>query len=102
MAAVRLKEHARGMGGKCQMKTTLRGVIRGRIIELHQEVGIPDGQEVSVIVEPLASATSPTSPDALAALRRAAGTWAADADGLDHYLEWNRQQRKGSRPELPE
>lgn len=84
------------------MKTALRGVIHGKLIELEDEPGLPDGQEVSVTLEPVSPATSPTSPEALAALRRAAGAWAGDDEELDHYLEWNRQQRKGSRPEIPE
>jgi len=33
-------------------------------------------------------------------LRRAFGGWAKDAKELDAYLEWNRQQRKMSRPEI--
>jgi len=81
------------------MKTALKGVIHGTTIELEQEAGLPDGQEVSVTVEPLSLASSPTTPEALAALRRAARAWADDAEGLDHYLEWNRQQRKANRPE---
>jgi hypothetical protein len=84
------------------LKTALKGVIHGRTIELEQEAGLPDGQEVSVTVEPVSLATSPTTPEALAALRRAAGAWADDAKGLESYLEWNRQQRKGNRPEISE
>jgi hypothetical protein len=82
------------------MKTAFKGVIHGRTIELEHTAGLPDGQEVSVTVEPLSLTSSPTSPEALASLRRAAGAWVDDADGLDRYLEWNRQQRKGSRPEI--
>ena len=73
-----------------------------RTIELEQEAGLPDGQKVSVTVEPVLPATSPTTPEALAALRRAAGAWADDAEGLDRYLEWNRRQRKGNRLEILE
>ena len=32
-------------------------------------------------------------------LRRAFGAWADDTEELNGYLEWNRQQRKHSRPE---
>jgi hypothetical protein len=83
-------------------QTTFKGVIHGKVIELEDEPGFPDGQEISVIMEPVSAPTSPTSHEALAALRRAAGAWAADGESLDRYLEWNRQQRKGSRPEIPE
>jgi hypothetical protein len=84
------------------MKTTMKGIVHGKTIELEDEPGLPDGQKVSVTVEPVSAASSPTSPDALESLRRAAGTWAEDTEELDRYLEWNRQQRKGSRPEVPE
>jgi hypothetical protein len=33
-------------------------------------------------------------------LRRSFGAWAEDADELDKYLEWNRQQRKIGRREI--
>ena len=38
----------------------------------------------------------------LDALQRAAGSWSDDPEGLDRFLEWNRQQRKVKRRELPE
>ncbi|MEI8020698.1 MAG: hypothetical protein WCH39_21020 [Schlesneria sp.] len=84
------------------MKIALKGVIHGRTIELEQEAGFSDGQEVSVSVEPVLPATSPTSAEALTALHRAAGAWADDAEELDRYLEWNRHQRKGNRVEILE
>ena len=84
------------------MKTVMKGVVHGKTIELKEEPGFPDGQEVAVTVVPVSPAASPTSPAALELLRRAAGAWAEDTEELDHYLEWNRQQRKGSRPEIPE
>jgi uncharacterized protein (DUF433 family) len=33
-------------------------------------------------------------------LRRSFGAWAEDADELDRFLDWNRQRRKRSRPEI--
>ncbi len=77
---------------------TLKGKVHGHIIELDQNPGIPDGQEVTVTVQ------SPAQPDQKLppgeGLRRSAGAWADDIEGLDAYLEWNRQQRKRSRQEL--
>jgi hypothetical protein len=84
------------------MTTALRGVVHGKMIELEQEPGLPDGQHVSVTLSPVAGTPSPTSPEARAALERAAGAWADDGEELDRFLEWNRQQRKGNRPEIPE
>ena len=84
------------------MKTAMKGVVHGKLVELDEEPGFPDGQEVSVTLAPVSPATSPNSPEALAALRRAAGAWAGDDEQLERYLEWNRQHRKGNRPEIPE
>ncbi len=81
------------------MKTNLRGVVHGRTIELAQEPGLPEGQEVTVTIE----AVPPSGVQRLQpgeGIRRSAGAWAEDAEELDKYLEWNRQQRKVSRPEL--
>jgi hypothetical protein len=99
------------------MATVLKGIIRGKTIELEAEPGLPDGQEVSVTVAP---ATAPRRAflseenqrrweeameqvKGLApgeGLRLAAGAWAEDAEELDEFLEWNRQQRKICRREL--
>ena len=75
---------------------TVKGVIRGKMIELEREPGLPDGQEVSVTVEPVP--TPRLAPGE--GLRRSFGAWAEDAEELDKYLEWNRQQRKIGRREL--
>jgi hypothetical protein len=74
------------------MKSMIRGVVRGKIIELPEETGLPEGQEVSVTLEPIVR-----SEAAIEGLRRSAGGWADEAEELDKYLEWNRQQRKASR-----
>jgi uncharacterized protein (DUF433 family) len=46
------------------MKTTLRGVVHGRTIELAQEPGLPDGQAVTVAIEPVAERPPTASPPA--------------------------------------
>jgi hypothetical protein len=35
-------------------------------------------------------------------LRRSFGGWVEDAEELDEYLDWTRQQRKARRPEVQE
>ena len=70
----------------------LRGIVHGKTIELDQDAGLPEGQSVSVVVRPLADTTSLGE-----GLRRSFGGWADDAEELDDYLNWNRQQRKTSR-----
>jgi uncharacterized protein (DUF433 family) len=49
------------------VKTTLRGIIRGKTIELEQEPGLPDGLAVAVAIQPLgekepALAPAPPAP----------------------------------------
>jgi uncharacterized protein (DUF433 family) len=153
------------------MKTALKGVIHGKVIELEQEPGFTDGQTVAVEIRPLeekleASASPSEVPrvemwlgrlvfepsilpgervvkgthlaaealvqelaagqteegllkahpeltrEDLAAvrnyartpvgLRRSVGAWAEDAEELDKYLEWARQQRRIKRREIEE
>jgi len=76
---------------------TLRGVINGKIIELESAPSFPQGQEVLVTIQP----TSEQSPEKELppgeGLRRAFGGWAEDAEDLDEFLAWSRQQRKVGR-----
>lgn len=74
--------------------TNIRGVVRGRTIQLDEDLSVPDGETVTVTI---AYEKSSRSKDSLMA---AAGSWADDDEGLDDFLEWNRQQRKESRPEI--
>jgi hypothetical protein len=78
--------------------TVRRGVIHGKTIELDEDTGLSDGQEVNVVVQPVEAGEQRLPPGE--GLRRAFGGWAEDAEELDTYLEWNRQQRKMSRPEI--
>lgn len=78
--------------------TVLKGIVHGKTIELEQEPGLPDGQAVRVVVQPLPG----QRPAPGEGIRHSAGGWAEDADELDEYLEWNRQQRKVGRGEIPE
>ena len=72
-----------------------RGIVRGKMIELDQETGMPDGQEVVVIVQSASAAAIPWKPGD--GIRRSAGGWSDDVQGLDEFLVWNRQQRKQGR-----
>ena len=74
----------------------LRGTVRGKTIELEVEPGLPEGQKVTVQLE-----AAPSEISSLEALKRAAGSWSDDPEGLDRFLEWNRQQRKINRRDLP-
>lgn len=72
--------------------TLLRGIIRGKTIELEQEPGLPDGQPVTVTVR-LAPLEEPLPPGE--GIRQSAGAWADDPEGLDAWLEENRRSRRG-------
>jgi hypothetical protein len=49
----------------------LKGIVHGKTIELEQEPGLPDGQEVSVVVHPLETAERRLPPGE--GIRRSAG-----------------------------
>lgn len=80
-----------------QRSGVLKGVVRGKTIDLQDESGLPDGQRVTITVHAVEDGT-PLPPGE--GLRRAFGGWAEDGEELDEYLEWNRQQRKVGRPEI--
>jgi hypothetical protein len=65
----------------------LRGIIRGKAIELLQATGLPDGQEVTVTLQPTSTTTELAPGEGLA---QSFGAWAEHAEELDKYLEWNR------------
>lgn len=76
-------------------KSVLKGVVHGRTIELETDPGLPDGQAVSVTVEPVVVLDEAQRQAIFEAFKSAAGSWENDdPEGLEKYLEWNRQQRK--------
>lgn len=62
--------------------TVLKGIVRGNRIELEHDAGLPDGQEVSVVLQPL---TRPKLPPG-EGLRRSFGGWSDDPEGLDEFV----------------
>ncbi len=75
-------------------KAILKGVIHGRTVELERESGLPDGQNVAVTLQPLEEPRWPPGEG----IRRAAGAWADDSEGLNEYLEQLRRDRDQDRP----
>jgi hypothetical protein len=73
----------------------LRGVVHGKTIELEQEPGFPDGQKVSVTVKPVENRLPPGE-----GIRRSAGAWSDDPEGLDRWLEEMQRSRQLDRPEI--
>jgi hypothetical protein len=37
----------------------MKGIVHGKVIELEQEPGLPDGQEVSITLQPIHSGARP-------------------------------------------
>lgn len=64
--------------------TTYHGVVRGKTIELDDATGLPDGQDVTVEIYPMAGA----------GIRASAGGWADDGSDFD---EWQRQVEEARR-----
>jgi len=64
---------------------TLReGVIRGNLIELTEPAGLPDGQEVSVVITVATRKRLKLPPGE--GLRTSFGGWSDDPEGLDQFL----------------
>ena len=70
---------------------TMRGVVHGKTIEVEGNLNLPEGQEVAIIVQPL------LSPEE--AIRRSAGGWSDDPEGVDRFVEEMRRLRSLERPE---
>jgi len=79
------------------MTKTLRGVIHGRTVELAEDPGVTDGQEVEIIIKTVAS-PKPWGEG----LRRCAGAFAADWTEEDDRImeeihwEWKAANRNPS------
>ena len=68
----------------------LRGVVHGKVIQLEADIGLPDGQEVTVTVRPIGAGRGAFGEG----LRQSAGAWADDPDGLEAYLGEIRRSRQ--------
>ena len=72
------------------MSIVIQGVVHGNTIELKESPGVPDGQEVEVVVRALGSARTWGE-----GIRRSAGA-AADVPGFDEAFAEIERQRKAS------
>ena len=57
----------------------LRGVVHGNMIEVDGPLNLPEGQQVAITVKPV------LSPEE--AIRKSAGGWADDPEGVDRFVE---------------
>lgn len=71
--------------------STMRGVVHGKMIEVEGDLNLPEGQQVAITVQPL------LSPEE--AIRRSAGGWSDDPEGVDRFVEEMRRLRSLERPE---
>ncbi|MGO8690715.1 MAG: hypothetical protein ACLQLG_13920 [Thermoguttaceae bacterium] len=67
----------------------MRGIVHGRVIEFANDLGLPEGQQVTVTVQPMLSREE--------AIRRSFGGWAEDAEELDEFLQGLRRDRQQER-----
>ena len=75
----------------------LTGIVHGRTVELDRDPKYPDGQAVSIVLQPV---PPPAMQDGEFDFNDLVGAWSDDAEELDEFLEWTRQQRKLTRPEV--
>jgi hypothetical protein len=75
-----------------------RGIVHGRTIQLDDDTGLPDGQEVTVTVAPIISGAQQLRPGE--GLRQAFGAWAEEAEELDQFLNETRRSRRRPRREI--
>lgn len=73
------------------MTKILHGIVRGSHIELSQELGVPDGEEVEVVVRPV-KRTGQWGEG----VRRSAGGW-VDYPEIDEIMQRVQQDRKTER-----
>ena len=78
----------KGSEGRIVMSTVMHGVVHGRTIELRESPGVPDGQEVEVVVK----AVEPRGSWGEGILR-SAGV-AADVPGFDEAFAEIQRDRK--------
>jgi len=73
------------------MIRTMHGIVHGKTIELQQETGVPDGQEVEIVIRSITAI--PTTDPWGEGLRRCAGALAG-ISGLDEDMEQILKERK--------
>jgi hypothetical protein len=77
------------LGEMANAAEDLRGIVRGNVIELDRNPGLPDGEAVVVRLRPVLPPGE--------GIRRSAGAWADDAEGLERFLAEVRRSRRTER-----
>jgi hypothetical protein len=79
-----------------ELPNEISGTVHGRHIEVENDLGLPDGQRVTIIIKP----SRPTPEEAKAIIERLAGAWADEGPEFDEYIQNCRKEVPGERPEL--
>ena len=74
------------------MTKIMHGIVHGKTIELEQEPGLPDGQQVTVALQPLLPQGE--------GIRQSAGAWTDAGNEFDSWQEEMQRSRQQDRPEL--
>lgn len=73
---------------------TFHGIVEGDRVQLPERSRFPVGTRVQITLILEADITSDEKLPPGEGLRRTYGAWADDAEDLDAFIEWSRQQRK--------
>jgi hypothetical protein len=73
------------------VQSTIQGTVHGNAIEVEGALNLPEGQRVVITVQPLISPED--------AIRRSAGGWSDDPDGVDQFVVEMRRLRDLDLPE---
>ncbi len=76
---------------------SLNGVVYGKTIELESAPGLPDGQQVSVVVVPVGESDVLTPAEAI---QQSAGGWADAGEDFNDWLNETQRSRRLDRPEV--
>jgi hypothetical protein len=74
----------------------ITGTVHGRVIEVDSDLGLPDGQRVTVVLK----LPRPTPDEAKAIIASLAGAWADEGPEFDEYIRNCRKEVSSERPEL--
>ena len=72
---------------------SFQGILDGQSIKLDRPPGLPDGSKVSVVVRK----AKLSAGEREAKLKELFGGCSEDAQELDSYMQWNREQRRINR-----
>jgi hypothetical protein len=79
---------------------TIQGKVRGRTIELAEDLGLQDGQEVRVQVTPVPPTADPSAEGFMRCAGVLAHEWTAEDDRI--LEEIHQDRRRDFRREIPE